>query len=98
MTTIRITSLAQRLRFSPTRGGWTPTDGWEWVTIDSRWRTNDQGEGLWRWGLDPSGTGVYAWHQVKGTGQFSLRHGSQTPSAVRAKITRRFARYEEITP
>jgi hypothetical protein len=103
MTTIRIDRLIRRNQTWEGGGGitashgWRLSEGWSWYAIGSRWRTNHDGEGLWRYGLDSS-TGVYSFHQVLGTGQFSIRSGSQAPANVRARIRRRFAQYEEITP
>jgi hypothetical protein len=85
--TIRITSLQRRQRYEIAGEGWQASEGWQWTALDSRWRTNHDGEGLWRWAL---GENEYEWRQVRGTGQFSIRAGSQSPVNVRARIARRF--------
>jgi hypothetical protein len=99
--TIRVTNLAPRERYvgAGPNIGWHPSEGWSWVALGSRWRTNQDGEGLWRWAVSSATwENYYEWKQVLGTGQFSIRRGSQSRPAVRARIRTRFAKYEEITP
>lgn len=56
--------------------------GWEWMTEEGvRYRTNSEGDGLWRWL-----PGRSEWSQVTGTRQFSL-------SPERQKALRELSKY-----
>ena len=81
--------------------GRTSEKGWMWDVVERtdgagederyglvEYRTNDAGEGLWVTGKDYDGSVKYT--QIEGTGQFGTAYGSQTRSAIRARLVRYF--------
>jgi hypothetical protein len=68
-------------------------NGYQWEQNDGdeirRYRTNEQGRGLWVEGVNLNGEGTGKWSQVVGTGQFALPAGR---AAAAAKIRRAAAR------